>query len=145
MKDLEKAKLILKKGGLTCVLCREDTVYSSDKTGISPMLDFIDGNIPLNDFCAADKIVGRAAAFLFIIAGVRGVHAGVMSLGAKKLLEDHGVFASADTFCNMIINRKGDGPCPMESSVQGIDDPKEAIIAIRKTRETLTGGKSLMT
>ena len=109
------------------------------------MLDFIDGNTPLKDFCAADKIVGRAVAFLFIIAGVCEVHAGVMSLGAKKLLEDHGVFASADTFCSMIINRKGDGPCPMESAVRGIDDPEEAIIAIRETREALSGRKRLKT
>ena len=63
--DLLKAKKMLHEGGYTCVLCKSDKVYTSNERGVKPLLNWLDSNINLNDFCAADKVIGKAAAFLY--------------------------------------------------------------------------------
>ena len=66
MNSIERAKETLKNGKYTCVVCSNDIIYTSTQKGVAPMLDFIEKNICLTGFSAADKIVGKAAAMLFI-------------------------------------------------------------------------------
>ena len=39
----------------------------------------------------------------------------------------------ARTIAEHIVNRRGDGLCPMEIAASGITDPTEALAAVRKT------------
>ena len=80
-----------------------------------------------------DRIVGRAAAALFVAGGAERVHADVMSAGAATFLAAHGIPASAEATVSEIINRKGTGPCPMEEAVRDLDDPVLMIAAIERT------------
>ena len=80
-----------------------------------------------------DSIVGRAAALLYVCMGVAAVTADVMSVGAREVLTAHGIETTARTTADHIINRRGDGLCPMEIATAGITDPAEALAAIRKT------------
>ena len=132
MSDLSKAKRILTEGAHTCVLCRGDAVYTADDRGVKPLVDWLDSGLDLRGFSAADKVVGRATAFLYVLLGVRAVHALVMSTPAREVLEAAGIPAFCDTETKGIINRRGDGPCPFENAVLGITDPMEALTAIRK-------------
>ncbi len=140
MKDLETAKklLLAPDASYTCVLCRDNVVHTAQEKGIAPMMRFLDSGTRLQGFCAADRIVGKAAAMLFILARVRAVHGTVMTETAKKMLEENGIFASCDTLTKEIVNRRGDGLCPMEITVQSIDDPQEAREAIRLTMQRLS-------
>lgn len=140
MKDLEKAKALLlaPDSTYTCVLCRDDEQYTSEEKGIAPMMRFLDSGTRLDGFCAADRIVGKAAAMLFILARVRAVHGQVMTATAHRLLEENGIAASFGTLTDAIINRRGDGFCPMEKAVEGISDPSAARDAIRLTMQRLT-------
>ena len=45
-------------------------------------------------------------------------------------MNDLGIQASFETLTDNIINRAGDGICPFEAAVLGIDDPDEAYRAI---------------
>ena len=132
MSDLSKAKHILIEGAHTCVLCRGDAVYTADARGVTPLVDWLDSGLDLRGFSAADKVVGRATAFLYVLLGVRAVHALVMSTPAKEALVAGGIEADCDREVSGIINRRGDGPCPFEEAVLGITDPMEALTAIRK-------------
>lgn len=122
MTDKDRAKTLLQSGHYTCVLCKNDTVYVSDKDGIIPMIDFIGKNYDLNDFSVADKIVGRAAAMLFIKAGIKSVYAQVISSSAIELLAKNGIECEWSTQVDHIINRKGTGLCPMEVAVKDVKD-----------------------
>ncbi|MCC8071942.1 MAG: DUF1893 domain-containing protein [Bacteroidales bacterium] len=62
----------------------------------------------------ADKVVGKGAAALMILGGVRVVYAQVVSQSAKKLLQEAGVEISFDTVADYIINRQATGMCPVE-------------------------------
>ncbi len=137
MNDLARAKDILEAEHCTCVLCRMDTVYLRRERGISPMLDLIGKNTDLRGFSAADTIVGKAAALLFVYAGVIAVHAKVMSKTAATVLEEHHVHYTYDTMTEYIINRRGDGMCPMEETVRMISDPAAAYPALLQKREQL--------
>ena len=132
MSDLESAKSLLLEGGYTCVLTRHETVYTATARGVKPLVDWLDSGLDLRGYSAADKVVGRATAFLYVLLGVREVHSLVMSTPARQALEAGGIAASCDRVVSGIINRRGDGPCPFEDAVLGITDPLEALTAIRK-------------
>ena len=132
MRDLEQARRILTEGSYTCVLCRDDAIHTATARGVRPLVDWLDSGLELAGFSAADKVVGRATAFLYVLLKVRCVHALVMSTPAKNALEENGITALCDREVPGIINRRGDGPCPFEDAVLGITDPEQALTAIRK-------------
>ncbi|MBQ9784609.1 MAG: DUF1893 domain-containing protein [Clostridia bacterium] len=140
MTDQERAKALLYAPDAhnTCVLCKGGEVYASEKTGIAPMMDLLESGAELSGFCAADRIVGRAAAMLFVLAQVKEVYAEVITDGAVQILNENGIACSWQTRTHMIVNRRGDGPCPMERAVDGVTDPLKARELIRKTMERLT-------
>lgn len=132
--DLTKAITELKQENseYTCVLCRGDDVYTAVHRGVKPLIEWIDCGADFKDFSAADKVVGKAAAFLYVLLGVSEVYALVMSEAAVDTLAKNGIVSKYEKSVPHIINRNGDGMCPMEQSVWDIDDPAEALDAIRK-------------
>ena len=137
MMDLEQARRILESGEYTCVLCRGSQVYTATARGVKPLVDWLDRGLDLKGFSAADKVVGRATAFLYVLLGVRAVHARVMSEPAMEVLNTNAISASCDRLVSGIINRRGDGPCPFEEAVLSIHDPQEALKAIRAKQQQM--------
>lgn len=140
MTNLENAKKLLKNGGYTCVLCKDEQAYTSTKRGVAPMLEFIDNGTDLRGFSAADKVIGKAAAMLFCHAGIAEVYADVISKAAAEFLSANDIPFSYGTLAENIINRKGDGICPMEQVTANINNTDEAITAIKKRLEELRKG-----
>ena len=138
MTDLDRTRAALP--GHTLALCRGGEVVTSDRRGVMPMLGFLREGRDLSGFCAADRVVGRAAAMLFAKAGVRAVFAEVMSDGAAALLAAHGIDALCDVRTAAIENRQKTGLCPMESAVAGIEDIDAGIAAICRRAEELRAG-----
>ncbi len=130
MTDLELAKRNL--AGHTICLCKDGKLLTSDKRGISPMMDFIEEGRDVAGYSVADKIVGKAAAFLFVLARVREVYAEVLSAEGKRVLDENGIPCSFSALTDKIINRKGDGMCPMETLVQKENDPERAYALLKK-------------
>ena len=129
-REMQRAREIFSQGDYTCVWCRGDELLTSKEAGLRPLLARIREGKGLNGFYAADKIVGRAAAFLYVKLKAAGVYAPVMSKGAKVLLEEHGISAEADELAEEIRNRQNTGLCPMECAVSSCSDAEEAYAAI---------------
>ena len=138
MTDLERAKALLTEGDYTVVLCRGEITHTDTRRGVAPLLRWLDAATDVTGFAAADKVVGKAAAFLYLRLGVVAVYAGVISAPAYDLLLAHGVSVTYDTFVPAIRNRAGDGYCPMETVSLPLTDPLEAETAIRKRLAELT-------
>lgn len=138
--DLAAARARLTAGGFTCVLCRGEAVHTATARGVRPLLEWLDNGVVLTGFSAADKVVGRGAAFLYVLLGVQAVWAPVMSRAARDTLACHGIEALCEELVEAIVNRTGDGFCPMETAVRDIDDPTRALAAIRETARRLAGG-----
>lgn len=130
--DLTKARTLLDTGSYTCVVCRGDALHTATERGVKPLLSWLDAGLDLGEFSAADRVVGRATAFLYCLLGVKAVYAGVMSRPAAQVLRAHGIAAEAGQLVEGIINRKGTGPCPFEAAVMEITDAGEALKAIRE-------------
>ena len=129
---MERAKALLAEGEYTVVLCRGDVTYTDTRRGVAPLLALLDAATDVTGFAAADKVVGKAAAFLYLRLGVAAVHAGVISTPAYDLLTAHGIAVTYDALVPAIRNRAGDGYCPMETVTLPLTDPAEAEAAIRK-------------
>lgn len=129
--NLAKARALLDTGDYTCVVCRNGIVHTATERGVKPLLSWLDSGIALRGFSAADRVVGRATAFLYCLLGVKEVFSRVMSRPAAEVLKSHGIAADADKLVDSIINRKGTGPCPFEAAVMDITDAGEALAAIR--------------
>lgn len=133
LSDSDHARQLLSQGRYTCVLCREDSVHTDTRRGIRPLLELLDAGTDLQGFSAADKVVGKAAAFLYCLMGVEKVYAPVISKSAVEVLKVHGVPVQYDILVPAIFNRDHTGFCPMETAVREISDPQEALAAIRAT------------
>lgn len=129
--DLEKAKQILKEKNCSCVFCRVNDVIIKTESGIAPLVGFTDSVIDYSDFCAADRIIGKAAAFIYVLLNVKAVHGSVMSVSAVEILNHANIAYSYDVLADNIINRTGTGLCPMEDAVKDTDDPQTALVLIK--------------
>ena len=135
--DLQKASRLLHDNEFTCVLCAGDSVYTTEERGVAPLLNWISDGTDLHGFSAADKVIGKAAALLYVLLGIRAVYAPVMSESAIYTLARHGIQANCDVSVKVIRNRDNTGMCPMEMAVENISDPQEALNAIRDKRLSL--------
>lgn len=71
--DLKKAAEMLKNGAYTCVLCKDEEIITCAERDVKPLLDLYDSGNDLKGFSAADKVVGKAAAFLYVLLGVKAI------------------------------------------------------------------------
>ena len=131
--DTKQALAMLEVGSYTCVVCKGDIRFSATERGVKPLLNWLEGGTDLRGFCAADKVVGKATAMLYRLLQVQEVYAAVISDAALQTLEDGNIRAFYGTRVPHIINRTGDGCCPMESATAHIRDPREALEAIEHT------------
>ena len=135
--DLEQARRLLAESGSTCVLCKDSVCLTSSLRGVAPLLAWLDDGTDLHGFSAADKVVGKAAAFLYCLLGVSAVYAPVMSRAALQVLTERGISAQYETLAEGIINRRKTGPCPMEDATREIWDPQVALEAIRNKLKSM--------
>ena len=131
--DLQIAKEHLQKGGYTCVLCLDGQIATSTYRGVKPLLSWLENPALGKGFSAADKVVGKATAYLYILLGAKAVHAGVMSKSALQVLKGGDIAASYDTLVPYIVNRTGDGMCPMEAATLDVATPADALAAVKNT------------
>ena len=131
MTDLDKARSHLETGNYTCVVVRGNETHFATDRGVKPLLNWLDQGLEMAGASAADRVVGRATAFLYCLLGVSRVYAGVMSRPAAQVLAASGIDAQYGKLVDGIINRRGTGPCPFEDAVMHITDSQEALTAIR--------------
>lgn len=138
MHDLQFARSLLDKENYTCVICRGEDVLTDRRRGVKPLMELLESGKDLQGYSAADKVVGKAAAFLYCLLGVKALHAGILSEPALAVLENAGIPAEYGTLVPAIRNRAGDGFCPMETAVWDLDDPALAPDAIRIALQKLS-------
>lgn len=135
--QMESVCQMLAEQELTCAFMSGDKVYISKERGVKPLLDCYYQKAMPSGFLAADKVVGKAAAFLYILLEVGQLHAQVISRPALEVLQKYHISVSYEQLTDAIRNRAGTGFCPMESAVISIDSPREALRAIEETRVML--------
>ena len=137
---VNELKELLSREGYTCAAACGEEVITSRERGIRPLVELIASGKELRGAVAADKIVGKAAALLYAYLGVSALYAEVASEGAVEVCKRHGISLSYGVVAPEIVNRKGDGICPMEEAVAGIEEPRAAYLAVTEKLKRLSRG-----
>lgn len=64
--------------------------------------------------------------------GIEALYAEVLSEGAEDVLRRFRILTEYEKIVPAIINRKGDGICPMEEAVKETEDPLSAFEILQK-------------
>lgn len=133
---------LIEQNTAACVIIKNGVIERTEMgRGIGPVLKLHDEGV-LKEAYVVDKIIGKAAAMILTEGGAVACYALTMSRAAYEWLTNHGVKAGYRDCVDVIINRAGDGMCPMEETVLNIDDAKEGIEAVRQKRaELMRNGK----
>ena len=143
MTNREKAKELLYAENYTCVFSDGESTYTSTRRGVAPLLYRYDSGVDYHGWSAADKVIGRGAAFMYILLGIKDIYVKVISQPSLQLLENHGIQVEYDQLVPAIRNRDNTGFCPIESAVKDVTDTDldGALERIRKRTAELAQGK----
>lgn len=105
---------ILHKGHHSLVVSGE-IITTFDGRGVVDLYRLVTGKTEmLHHADVLDKVVGKGAAALLVLGNVQEVYAEMISSPALALLRENGVQVSFAKEVPYILNRKGDGLCPVE-------------------------------
>ena len=140
MSNLLVAKEYLSKGYSVC-LCKDEEILLSSGKGIAFIAFLARDGKKFVGYSVADKIVGKAASHVYVLLGVREVYGSVMTKEGLDILTKNGIVATYGTLVEKIINRSGDGICPMEMAVKDLSESHKALEAVLNKIELLKKGK----
>ena len=140
--DIELARTtLLSTEGATCVAVRNGEAEITCERGVKPLLQWISEGRSFEGWSIADKVVGKASALLYVQLRPIAVFATAMSEDARDILLANGIACGCDELVPFIVNRTGDGQCPMDACVAGISDPREAERAIRECARRMAASR----
>lgn len=125
-KNLECAKRKLSDEGHTLVLYNGTEYVTSTDRGIKPLVELYEKQRSYNTFSVADKVVGKAAAFMYVLLGIKEIYTVVISKEAFMVFKEYGICVEYDVVSDFIINRDKTDICPMEKLVLDVKSPLEA-------------------
>lgn len=137
--DMKKALSLLNEQGLAFAAVNGNETITSRERGVKPLLELIDEGKTLEGYSAADKVVGAAAAYLYVLLGAKELYANVISRKAANIMEKYGIYTEYNTLAEAIKNRAGTGFCPMETAVFEAVSPENALMLIRAKLKELSG------
>ena len=140
MNEFETYKSLFLSEHYTCLLFDEKKSVHSFQRGVAPLLDWIENAYIARGASAIDKVVGKAAAYLYVLLKVKNVYAFVISQPALEVFRDYGINVQYDTLVSMIRNRTDTGFCPMETAVRDCNSPEEAYLSIQAALKKMRSG-----
>lgn len=117
----EKCSLVVKNHGIV-------TTYS--KPGVRDLEHLLDHEPEvLHGAVIADKVIGKAAAAMVVVGGVKALYAEVMSKKAIPFLDDGGIAYSYGALVDT-IKEEGDR-CQLEKITAQASTPEETVALLR--------------
>ena len=116
MRDIETARKLLLEENLTIVLVKQGEVfYKSKERGIKPLyIAFTTKNDEMLGCSAADKVVGKSAAWLYTKAGIKELYCNAIAEKGAALLNNKGIKVNSNIMVEYIKNRQKNDMCPVE-------------------------------
>lgn len=139
--QIQTARQKLIDGEYTCVLLVNGEEYCSRERGVKPLLSLLQTGNSFVGAIAADKTVGAGAAHLYVLLGIHALWANIISESAIQILKKHNVQILYGECVPHIINRQGNGICPIESAVTDAKSSQEAYDLIVAALERLQKNK----
>lgn len=123
----------------SCVIGNGAQVRTFRERGVKDLFRLLTEEPELLDGAfVADKVVGKGAAALMILGGVRGVYADVISAGALELFAARNIPVSCALEVPHIVNRSHTGWCPVETLCRDCRTAEECLEPIRNFIHTVS-------
>ncbi len=124
---------LLREERASCVVRCGDMIRIFRRRGVKDLYELLESEPgALRGALVADKVVGKGAAALMVLGGVAALHAEVVSEPAMALLRGAGVQVGFGECVPNIINRAGNGVCPVETLCAECRTAGECLPEIRK-------------
>ncbi|MCM1036297.1 MAG: DUF1893 domain-containing protein [Bacteroides sp.] len=119
---------LLHDGHHSLVVANGDEIRTCDRRGIADLHSILTAEPDLlRGARVADKVVGKGAAAIMIAGGVASVYTDVISSAALTLFRGSAVSLTYSAEVPAIINRRGDGICPVEQLCAGCDTAADCL------------------
>ena len=120
MTKLEEIKEILKQKNASLVVTYQDgTIKEYYNNRIIDLVSILKENKEaLKGSIVADKVIGKVAASVMVVAGVKEIYAKTLSKIAIPVLENAKIQYSYGVLVDYIKNNAQTGMCPMENKYQ---------------------------
>ena len=136
--SLDKAKSLLLTSASTNAVVSNGEVFTSQERGVKPLLHLLTEKKGfLKGASVADKVIGKAAALLMVLGEIKEVHTLIISEPAIKVFEKYNIPCYYDKKVERIVNRTGDGLCPMETLCLDVEEPKKVFQKITDFIKTM--------
>lgn len=136
MDFLSEAVRRLDEDDATFVAVRDGWIFISHDRGIAPIMKLLsEEEDALRGACVADNVIGKAAALLLCYAGIDRLYAKIISDHAIEALRNQSPAYEFGRSVPYIVNRAGNGMCPMEQLVLDISRPDEAYLVLKEHTE----------
>lgn len=123
---------MLNRQGLSLLVFNHDSLTTHSNRGIRDLLLLISEQPErLHGAVVADKVIGKSAAAIMIVGGVKEVHTNLICTPARELFETNGVRVFATEEVPMILNRDRSGMCPMDTRIANIESIEECVAILQ--------------
>ena len=122
----------------SCVVANGERIESFHERGVKDLHRLLcDDRALLDGAFIADKVVGKGAAALMVVGGVKSVYTDVISRPALTLFLQSGIDVEYGTLVDNIINRAGTDICPVEKLCEKCLTAEECLPLITKFIESM--------
>lgn len=129
MADIDIAKDILDRENNSIAIVKNgNLIFSSKERGIKPIyMALKEQGAALKGSSVADKVVGKAAAMIYIYGGVKEFYTKLISENAIKILDGTSILYEYDESVPYIKNFDGSRMCPIETISVRVNDVEELL------------------
>ena len=129
--DMSDIINILHKGNYSCVIENGGEIYTYTQRGVMDLYDLLTKSPEiLHGARLADKVIGKAAASLVVLGGVKELYAELISEPALSVIKEGGIKYEYMNLVSLIQNRDRSGICPLELMCKEASSPEEALALI---------------
>ena len=133
---MEELINLLHTGGYSCTIANGGKIRTFTQRGVADLYDLLTQEPEfLKGALIADKVVGKGAAALMILGGIKELYTDIISTKALEL------FRKSDVKVDFIWNRDRTGGCPVETMCSEVESAEEILPLIRDFLEKIRSRK----
>ena len=133
---------LLHSGGYSCAIANGDIIRTFTQRGVADLYDLLTQEPDfLKGALIADKVVGKGAAALMILGGIKELYTDIISTKALELLQKSDIKVDFTEEVPFIWNRNHTGGCPVETMCSEVESAEEILPLIRDFLEKIRNKK----
>jgi len=138
---MEELINLLHTGGYSCTIANKGEIRTFTQRGVADIYDLLTQEPEfLKGASIADKVVGKGAAALMILGGIKELYTDIISTKALELLQKSDIKVGTEKV-PFIWNRNHTGGCPVETMCSEVESAEEILPLIRDFLEKIRNKK----